>query len=435
MKSHQKIRLLCLSVKFGIIILLSASAILISREVFTQYASRDTSFKQSEVQVTEKESITLVVAFWPLKKMDYPTDVPYQAYEQLELGKDFTLRFGITEYRSAQESITLTENDNDLKISHSQIGKVRFKKLTAKWGYGYKISANLIHVKPPANAFITVEFNKDIPEEDLPNIDLYLSSEPNSYGYPMFKWLDGQNVLENKVRGFSLKEIRQNKIVKLESSSNCQKEPYYECFHTKLDIADYSQCPRKCFAISTPLNGQPICKTLEEFQCSWEIAKQVANDNSSTQCLPSCKQIDMSIVNQYQEDQDAPDARRNVTVRYVFATDKMKVEEEYLINDFVKMLGSIGGTLGMCIGFSFLGLASMVLQFFEKGMVRKSDLEIGSIQPKLFKVKKKNQVIDISPDAKEERSEIDIFAQQIMDRVTNKCQRKRARNERKFLTA
>ena len=29
------------------------------------------------------------------------------------------------------------------------------------------------------------------------------------------------------------------------------------------------------------------------------------------------------------------------------------VKEEYLILDFVAMIGSVGGTLGLCIGFSF----------------------------------------------------------------------------------
>ena len=35
---------------------------------------------------------------------------------------------------------------------------------------------------------------------------------------------------------------------------------------------------------------------------------------------------------------------------------KVKVKEEYLIYDFVSMIGAIGGTLGLCIGFSFLDL-------------------------------------------------------------------------------
>ena len=61
----------------------------------------------------------------------------------------------------------------------------------------------------------------------------------------------------------------------------------------------------------------------------------------------------------------------------------MVVEQEYLIHDFASMLGSIGGTLGMFIGFSFLGsfttlmswLQRLVEYFFsEKTFVTKSKI-------------------------------------------------------------
>ena len=40
----------------------------------------------------------------------------------------------------------------------------------------------------------------------------------------------------------------------------------------------------------------------------------------------------------------------------------MGIEKEYLIHDFIGMLGSIGGTLGIFIGFSFLGIISSMLE-------------------------------------------------------------------------
>ena len=74
----------------------------------------------------------------------------------------------------------------------------------------------------------------------------------------------------------------------------------------------------------------------------------------------------------------------------------------YLINDFVKMLGSIGGTLGMCIGFSFLGVTTILLQFLERFSMTiargTSNIEHGVIQNNgIFKVKsKKNGNISFS---------------------------------------
>ena len=39
---------------------------------------------------SEDVSPTIIFGFWPLKQMNYPRDVQYQAYQQWELGKDFS---------------------------------------------------------------------------------------------------------------------------------------------------------------------------------------------------------------------------------------------------------------------------------------------------------------------------------------------------------
>ena len=39
----------------------------------------------------------------------------------------------------------------------------------------------------------------------------------------------------------------------------------------------------------------------------------------------------------------------------------MKVQEEYLIYDEVGLIGSVGGTFGMFIGFSFANIVSLIL--------------------------------------------------------------------------
>ena len=74
------IQTLCQILKNTIMFILSAVSILISKEVFEQYASKDTSFKQSEELVSEDVSPTIIFGFWPLKQMNYPRDVQNQAY-------------------------------------------------------------------------------------------------------------------------------------------------------------------------------------------------------------------------------------------------------------------------------------------------------------------------------------------------------------------
>ena len=53
-------------------------------------------------------------------------------------------------------------------------------------------------------------------------------------------------------------------------------------------------------------------------------------------------------------------------IAYQFAyPESMKVYEEYLIYDAIGMIGSIGGTLGMFIGFSLSNLLTIVINFFQ----------------------------------------------------------------------
>ena len=64
-----------------IFIILTVLAVYLSDEILVQYAAKDTSFSQSEIQVTEEDSPTVVFGFWPLKETNYSEEVPYMAYE------------------------------------------------------------------------------------------------------------------------------------------------------------------------------------------------------------------------------------------------------------------------------------------------------------------------------------------------------------------
>ena len=44
---------------------------------------------------------------------------------------------------------------------------------------------------------------------------------------------------------------------------------------------------------------------------------------------------------------------------------RVKVKEEYLINNGVAMISAIGGTLGICIGFSFYNLSNFLSCWLE----------------------------------------------------------------------
>ena len=53
---------------------------------------------------------------------------------------------------------------------------------------------------------------------------------------------------------------------------------------------------------------------------------------------------------------------------YHFYDNSTTVYEEYLIYDAISMVGSVGGTLGMCIGFSFTGIISFLINILQQGI-------------------------------------------------------------------
>ena len=358
MTRYIKAVILCGSIKYLIMLILIVISVLFSKDHLQQYASKATSFKQFEEKITKTESVTLILGFWPFKKLDYPASwtLP-QLSEQWELGKDFTLSFGVVNYRTVMEKIKLEENNDDLKISFGSIGKVDFKRLIAKWGNHYKIKANIINVPYPYRIFLQIQFDERIPETDIPSIDVRMASDVNSFGATMNYYLDGKRVTLTRLQGFRILEVQPTKVIYLDSGEKCHPHGFYHCLYSQMIQQSYDQCPRKCVPISTYGNALPLCKTVEEFECSMNVTEKFFE---MATCLPACKQINFGVEYDYQEDIEKPDAKRNVTLTYRIWNKKMKVYEEYLVEDFVNVLGAIGGTLGLFIGFSILGALNYI---------------------------------------------------------------------------
>ena len=50
---------------------------------------------------------------------------------------------------------------------------------------------------------------------------------------------------------------------------------------------------------------------------------------------------------------------------YEIPSNSTRIYEEYFIYDGINVIGSVGGTLGLCIGFSFTGLISSLLNILQ----------------------------------------------------------------------
>ena len=81
-------------------------------------------------------------------------------------------------------------------------------------------------------------------------------------------------------------------------------------------------------------------------------------------CNPSCSiiQYDTKIINQ--ELDSEPETANYFKLIYYFGNPQYtKVFDEFIIMNALGLLGNVGGTLGMFIGFSFSGVIAMIISF------------------------------------------------------------------------
>ena len=104
----------------------------------------------------------------------------------------------------------------------------------------------------------------------------------------------------------------------------------------------------------------PLCKTVKEFDCAYGLINPSYNEFVRTPYPKTCTII------QYSGEIEWEDFKpeREVYFAYNFQDPKtVSVHEEYLIYDTIGFMGSLGGTLGMFIGFSINNTFSTFVRF------------------------------------------------------------------------
>ena len=166
-------------VKIILLIILFLLSIPILAQIFSQFISESSSFKQSEEPIKEIPTITICTP-----------------YTGLKYGIDLNISIGFYDYvtfiEEGQDEYSWKENGNfkeniTLEILRSLILK----------GFCYKISKkityDIVHMDDGYKS-ITMSFNKSIPFDKLPDVDIFLTSEKNSYGVLQYEWFDGDEL-------------------------------------------------------------------------------------------------------------------------------------------------------------------------------------------------------------------------------------------------
>ena len=321
--------------------------------VMGKFLSNKTSFTQTEEPM--KELPTIVFCF--SKVGSYETEYEY--------GSDVEINYGLFVTYGEYHNVTLKEGENTTLLSET----VHLEKLRGYLGNCYKIITMLSDMKllkQYTYSAFKVYFNESIINKDKPTLKVYFTSKRNAYGAISVMWKDGK-VARNQIEKGTYKELELKSVqhTYLASNSKCSDESFYECFSRLLSKKLEDKSVKKCSPSSLP--NLQVC---ENRTTNKEIFAQVPTEIIKHELCPKLCNIlefyveeSFSITNNLPSDFSDNGFNANTYgFSYTFHTsDTVTVHEEYLIYDAISMIGSVGGTLGMCIGFSFTGLISCLM--------------------------------------------------------------------------
>ena len=321
----------------------------------------------------------------------------------LIMGKDFYLSFWIEFERNDRKIADLSIGNNEYSLNENSYGTIQvtegrdIKNITT-----LKISTNSgISKRNLIKQFHGFQFNFNKSTAELKDLRVYfrLTSKDNfiSYGEPFY---DGdplvQNIYPGKWISLEIQPIQYH-FLNLKRSS-CRQEPFIKSIFQNFSKAKAEKCPKKCnpmdfgsFYHSLIDKEIPNCETNKEKEC---MDSYIKHNIVKNMVKKPCHKLQYSgkILNENFDNKN----KNLVTLWYHFAPGLMIVKEEYLIYDLLSMIGSVGGTLGLCVGFSFfnfidfmlVGLKMLALKHFKSCSVKsnphvkvkESEIELSNVQ-------------------------------------------------------
>ena len=151
---------------------------------------------------------------------------------------------------------------------------------------------------------------------------------------------------------------KHHEYLELKNKCTLGEESFYECFRQTINSTIFSKCPTKCLPFQSPMNSNesfPICKLSEEYNCATDVVWQ---HHLEVEELGICKRpCTINEYHGYRTYWRSNSAKTTSVLSYYFLIPRHVTGRiEYLIFDTIGMFTAIGGTLGLCIGFSLKGI-------------------------------------------------------------------------------
>ena len=338
--------------------------------VLKQFQSKDSSYKEYEIPIQEGPTITLcfnqgkeLFMNQSIHGFEKKRPSPFMYYYlPYEIGIDFNISYSI---RMPNYGEVLTFGENVLENHTITVWLEKYVTYFYQICYGITSSYNLIGKRNS----IVVSFNKSIPSEEIPIIDIDISSASNSYGITLDKYFDGrisQIDFPRELENLGV-QLKTEKRINSNSKTPCRKESFYECFENRFLKNGIGKCINFCSPISLPNNKIHLCMNLDDMKCANEIFLKVFQNITRNECPRPCESIGYSVQNQWMGQ-----AKNTHLFRFVYEfliNEHLQVYEEYLIYDTISLVGSVGGTLGIFVGFSLKDFFSKILNIIQNHLM------------------------------------------------------------------
>ena len=312
--------------------------------VLEQFFSLRTSFSQHEEQITEYPVVVMIFHERPAVEVNLTNVIITYGAGEADMFAAQKLEIGKNNLQNDEYNITV---EVILESLENYDGNRAFRIIHKTPILEKKMAKGAINVytkfEEKASTFSKMVF-------------FHLTSLKNSPGFVDGIWKDGKpfqvNINQNNIMGYHLQPQMTNYI---KETGKCQEESYYECIASQFDADEFTGCPNKCIPNVFSNMGKnyrsPFCQNdTNNEKCN---ANYIWEHDFGSNCKKSCSNLE------YFGELEAimPIESRKKTWKYyrlhylIHMHFAMKVYDEYLIYDFITMIGSVGGTLGIILKF------------------------------------------------------------------------------------
>ena len=322
-----------------------------------KFSNKKTSFAEYGEPVSELPTILAFIEY-----ADQNTTFEY--------GKDFNWTFqSDISWRKGFKGTNLTRGVNHvesgLKLVVSDLLK-EDKGFSDSYFHNFKISPDGIPTKNQRSIVLKCSFENTSGYEGINfKIGMVLTSENNTYCNNGFDYLDGEASRQFvKVGETNFITITPEKFVYHQEIEKCRDRPFNQLLAERMSRHIFTNCTYPCKSegwyckFGIPLDNLPVCQNKAQLECfnkhKFATGREIAKENLIKPCtLLQYKSVGATWYN----------PRQNEAIfRMTFKKPpRVTVKDEYLIYDMLNMIGAVGGTLGLFIGFSFHDLFQGIL--------------------------------------------------------------------------